>query len=115
MLRELTKKGKQFPWTDKCEESFQKLKQKLTEAPVVTQNLNVTYTTLECHFILDTDACDIGIGPVLSQLIEGEERVIAYASRSLSKPERCFCVTRKELLDVVRRHFPLWQLFCYSY
>ena len=40
-MHELTKKGKQFPWTDKCEESFQKLKQKLTEAPVVTQNLNV--------------------------------------------------------------------------
>jgi len=33
-------------------------------------------------FILDTDACDVSIGAVLSQVQDGEERVIAYASRS---------------------------------
>ena len=90
-----------FAWTDQCEEAFQKLKQKLTEAPVLA------YPRPECQFILDTDACDIGIGAVLSQLVDGEERVIAYASRSLSKPERRYCVTRKELLAVVHfvKHF----------
>ena len=67
----------------------------------------LAYPRPECQFILDTDACDIGIGAVLSQLIEGDERVIAYASRSLSKPERRYCVTRKELLAVVHfiKHF----------
>ncbi len=45
---------------------------------------------------------DTGIGAVLSQLDEqGQERVIAYASRLLSKPERKYCVTRRELLAVV--------------
>ena len=49
---------------------------------------------------------------------EGRERVITYASRLLSKPERRYCVTRRELLAVVTftrhcrpylvgRHFPL--------
>jgi len=52
-------------------------------------------------FVLDTDACDVIIGAVLSQVQNGEERVIAYASRSLSKQERNYCVTRKELLRVV--------------
>ena len=48
------------------------------------------------------DASDTGIGGVLSQLdSDGRERVIAYGSRLLSKPERQYCMTRRELLAVV--------------
>ena len=44
----------------------------------------------------------MGIGGVLSQAdAEGRERVIAYGSRLLTKPERRYCVTRRELLAVV--------------
>ncbi|GBM17150.1 Retrovirus-related Pol polyprotein from transposon 297 [Araneus ventricosus] len=48
-----------------------------------------------------------GIGAVLSQNIGNEERVIAYFSKSLGKPERNYCVTRKELLAIVKsiEHF----------
>ena len=47
-------------------------------------------------------AIDSGIGAVLSQVQDdGTERVIAYASQALSKPERQYCVTRRELLAVV--------------
>ncbi|KAG8184468.1 hypothetical protein JTE90_002315 [Oedothorax gibbosus] len=58
-------------------------------------------------FILDTDASKEGIGAVLSQEVDGKERVIAYFSKSLSKPERNYCVTRKELLAIVKavEHF----------
>lgn len=53
-------------------------------------------------FVLDTDASDSGVGAVLSQVQDdGTERIIAYASRALSKPERQYCVTRRELLAVV--------------
>ena len=53
-------------------------------------------------FILDIDACDTGIAAVLSQgYPDGSECVTAYASRFLTKPERNYCVTRKELLAVV--------------
>ena len=60
------------------------------------------------RFILDTDVSDEGIGAVLSQKDEdGVERVVTYASRVLSKPERRYCVTRRELLSVVTfvQHF----------
>jgi hypothetical protein len=55
------------------------------------------------QFILDTDSSDKAIGAVLhvSQVIDDKEKVCAYASRCLSKSERRYCVTRKELLAVV--------------
>ena len=58
-------------------------------------------------FILDCDASDHGIGCVLSQVQEQEEKAIGFFSRSLSKPERNYCVTRKELLAVIKgmKHF----------
>ena len=60
-------------------------------------------------FILDTDASGTGIGRVLSQCSPGEdqERVIAYFSQALSSQERRYCVTRRELLAVVKaiKHF----------
>ena len=51
--------------------------------------------------MLDTDASGYGIGGVLSQVIDGTERVIGYYSRVLSKYERNYCVIRRELLAVV--------------
>ena len=59
-------------------------------------------------FILDKDASNIGIGAVLSQVQDKEEKVIEYFSRVLSKPEKNYCATRKELLAIVRafEHFP---------
>ncbi|KAL5545122.1 hypothetical protein UlMin_008906 [Ulmus minor] len=33
-LTALTKKGKKYEWTEKCEESFQELKRRLTSAPI---------------------------------------------------------------------------------
>ena len=53
--------------------------------------------------MLETDASNTAIGAVISQRIDGQEKVVAYASRALTKSERKYCVTRKELLAVV--HF----------
>ena len=101
-LHSLTEKNSQFRWTDQCQRAFDHLKQCLTNAPVLM------FPDYSKTFILDTDASDTGIGAVLSQLDDNDqEHVIAYASRTLSKPERRYCVTRKELLSVITfiKHF----------
>ena len=52
-------------------------------------------------FILDIDISQDSIGAALSQIYEGAERVVAYASHSMTKAERKYCGKRKELLAVV--------------
>ncbi|GBL62120.1 Retrovirus-related Pol polyprotein from transposon 297 [Araneus ventricosus] len=100
-LHKLTEAKSNFNWTDECEKSFNSLKQALTSSPILT------YPWTDKDFILDTDASNEGIGAVLSQNTGNEERVIAYFSKSLGKPERNYCVTRKELLAIVKsiEHF----------
>ena len=95
-LHRLTERVTEFRWTDECQAAFDELRRRLVTSPVLA------YPDYTKSFTLDTDASDTGIGGVLSQRdADGEERVIAYASRALSKPERNYCVTRRELLGVV--------------
>ena len=75
---------------------------------VLTSTSILAYTDYTKPFILDTDASNTGIEGVLSQRdATGEEKVIAYANRALSKPERNYCVTCRELLAAVyfTKHF----------
>ena len=64
-------------------------------------------SSVSATFILDTDTSIVGLGAVLSQEGEHGEQVIANFSRSLSRPERNYCVSQLELLDVIRgiHHF----------
>ena len=73
----------------------------------VCSSPTLSYPQSSGTFIFDTDASNIGIGAVLSQVQDKEEKVIQYFSNVLSKPEKNYCVTRKELLAIVRtvEHF----------
>ena len=78
-LYRLTEKTATFEWTMECQESFAELRHKLCTAPVLA------FPDFTKAFILDTDASNTGVG-VLSQLDDqGQEHVIAFASRTLSK------------------------------
>ena len=97
----LTGKKTPWTWTTVEESAFRKLKVGMTTAPVLG------YPNPQLRYTLDTDASDVGVGAVLSQEQDGVERVIAYYSKTLAPPERNYCVTRRELLAVIKavKHF----------
>ena len=72
-----------FEWTTTHLESFNKLKDALTSAPVLA------YPDYSKPFILETDASLKGLGAVLTQEDdEGNFHIISYASHTL-KPYKC--------------------------
>src|SRR5678816_378159 len=77
-LHAMTKKDVRFCWSPECSAAFSQLKEKLTQSPILALPTN------DGAYILDTDASDGAIGAVLSQVQEGEERVICYGSRAVS-------------------------------
>lgn len=90
-ITSLQKKEKRFEWTEKCEESFQLLKQKLTTTPILT------IPDPNGHFIVITDALGEGVGAVLMQ----EGKVVAFESRKLKQYELNYAPHDLELLAIV--------------
>ncbi len=90
-LTNLLHKGVKYEWTDKCQESFQALKDKLTSAPVLAP------PDTKRDFVIYCDASRQGIGCVLMQ----DRKVIAYASRQLRAHEENYPVHDLELAAVI--------------
>ena len=71
---------------------------------------------MDSTFILDCDASHVAIRCALLQVCDGKEVPIAFASYSLIPVQCKYCMTRKELLAVVRfmrlfRHYSLGRRF----
>jgi hypothetical protein len=88
-------------WTPEVEGTFQTLKGALCAAPILA------HPQPGERFIVYTDASNVRIGGVPSQVQDGQQQVIAYYSKTINKAERNYCVTRRELLAIVRtlEHF----------
>jgi phage anti-repressor protein len=67
----------------------------------MTEALVLAYRHPGVEYIVDTDASADGAGAVLSQCLGGQERVVAYYSKTFSSCQRNYCVTRRELLAVI--------------
>lgn len=79
-------------WTSECEQAFKTLVDKLTTAPVLG------FANPRLPYILHTDASLYGLGAALYQNQDGQVKVIAYASRGLSKCERRYPTHKLEFL-----------------
>ena len=84
-----------FIWTEKDQNAFEQLRNALITSPILA------YPDFNEEFLLFTDACDYGIGAVLSQVQQGKEVVIAYASQQLKPAERKYATVEKEAFAVV--------------
>ena len=76
-LRRLTQTGVEWYWGDAEEKAFDKVKQPVTQAPVLA------YYSPEKELVIQCDASILGLGVVLMR----EGHPLAYASRALTDPE----------------------------
>ena len=87
------KKKQAIKWNETCEKTFQKLKQLCSSTPILA------YAHYSKPFKLDTDACGLKFGAYLYQTSDdGLDRVIAYASWTLSKSKRNYPTHKLEFL-----------------
>ena len=84
-----------FEWTDECEAAYRQLKKALINAPVLIR------PNLQEPFILQTDWQPYAIGAVLSQMKDGQEHPVAYASKKLTSHERNWTPSEGECFAVV--------------
>ena len=102
-LTRLLRKGVKFEWDDKCQSSFERLKEILVEAPVLIQ------PTSDRDYTVYSDASRIGLGCVLVQ----DGKVVAYASRQLKPHEQNYPTHDLELAAVVFA-LKIWRHYLYG-
>ena len=96
LLYALTSNAVKFTWSEVHEEAFQLLKMRLLQAPILS------FPNFSYPFVIDTAASETALGAVLSQVIEGEERPMAFESRVLTKTEVNYATTKRETLRIVQ-------------
>ena len=99
----LTRKEQLFTWTDKCEESFQELKRRLTSAPILV------ILDVGKPFEVYCVASHLGLGCVLMQ----ERKAVAYASRQLKVHERNYPTHDLKLAAIVFAS-KIWRHYLYG-
>ena len=105
-LYKLLNKKERFTWSKECESAVEQLKQALQKAPILG------YPNDTDPYTLTTDASLFGIGAIISHRQQWGERVIAYASKTLSKSHRNYSATKRELFAKVyfTQHFRIYLL-----
>ena len=103
LLTRLIQKEVKFEWKEKCEQSFQELKTRLTTAPILAM------PTESGRYMVYSDASRVGLGCVLMQ----DEKVIAYGSRQLKRHEQNYPTHDLELAAIIHA-LKLWRHYLYK-
>ena len=95
-LRELTMKGAPWTWEHRHQTAFEAIKKELEK------DCTMAFYNPEHKSLVTVDASPVGVGAILFQFDnDGNERIVAYASRALTQVEQKYSQTEKEALAVV--------------
>ena len=95
-LNDLLKANTHWKWSDECKKAFQEAKDKLTSSQLLT------HYDPRLTLKMAADASAYGVGAVISHILpNGEERPIAFASRTLTSAESNYAQIEKEALALV--------------
>ena len=90
----VSRKCNPIQWDLECQTAFDQLKELCTITPILA------YADFTKPFKLHTDASVLGLDAVLYQVHKGIEKVISYASRSLTQSETKYPVQKLEFLHL---------------
>ncbi|GKA33615.1 reverse transcriptase domain-containing protein [Tanacetum coccineum] len=113
-MTQLLMKDAEFDFSEDCNKAFNKLKEKLTTAPIIIS------PDWNEPFKLMCDASYFAVGSVLGQRIDGKFKPIYYASKTLNDAQAHYTTTEKELLvavfsfDKFRPYFILSKIIVYT-
>jgi len=90
-LIDLTRKGASDPvqWTEQCQVAFERLGEPLLFTP-----------NFKLPFVLLTDVLNGGLGAILSQEVDGLNRLVLYLRRKLVEWEERYSTVEKECLAI---------------
>ena len=95
-------------WTDEQRAAFDSLRGVLASSPLLI------HPNWDLPFAVHTDACKHGLGAALTQVVDGTERVVCYASRALAPHELPYSIYEKECLAVVWACSIWYSLYLYG-
>ena len=95
-LEELLREDQEFEWTEECNISFETLKRKLVEAPILR------FPNWSIKFHVHIDASGLAIGEILTQPgDDGMDYPIFYSSKKLNEAKINYSTTEREALGMV--------------
>jgi hypothetical protein len=94
-LFKLTHLNETYKWEAYERSVFEMLKKCFVNAPILW------HPNFDHAFAVQTDASDVGLGAVLVQYIDGQERATVYLSRTLQPAEKNWATREKEALAIL--------------
>ena len=96
-LYRLTRKGAEWNWDRKCEESYQELCKAFTSNPIT-----LCYPDWNRHYFVEVDASGSAVGGVLAQRDDnGRMRPISFFSSQLNESQKRYSAGEREAWAIV--------------